>query len=67
MYTKEEARSAILAEWATLPAPARKTGAQAAMFAMLIKDKYPFRTRGADRYQIINGWLQGRLAPEIPS
>jgi hypothetical protein len=37
------------------------TKAQAAAFAMKIKDAYPFQS-GADRYQAINGWLGQRLA-----
>jgi hypothetical protein len=52
MYTKDEARREIVAEWNSLPASARKTDHQAALFAMRIKDKYPFRSR-ADRYQVI--------------
>ena len=62
MFTKDEARRAIMAEWNTLPEAERKTESQAAAFAMAVKDKYPFRSN-ADRYQVINGWLRNRLAP----
>jgi hypothetical protein len=58
-HTKVEAQKAILAEWRALPSSERKTADQAATFAMMIKDKYPFRASG-DRYQVIKGWLQPR-------
>ena len=60
MLTEEEARRAITREWYNLPTSARQTREQAAIFAMEIRDKYPFPAK-IDRYQIIKGWLD--LAP----
>ena len=62
MWKQEEARREIVREWSALPVSERRTKDQAAPFAMAIKDKYPFRS-SADRYQVIKGWLQNRLAP----
>lgn len=57
---KEEAMRDVVAQWLALPPAERTTEAQAAQFAMRIKDDYQFKCSG-DRYQIIKGWLQKRL------
>ena len=60
MWTEDEARRKIRREWSKLPPSERQTREQAAVFAMEIKDKYPFPSK-TDRYQVIKGWLD--LAP----
>jgi hypothetical protein len=57
---KDEAMRQVVAQWLALPPAERATEAQAAQFAMRIKDDYQFRCSG-DRYQVIKGWLQARL------
>jgi hypothetical protein len=59
--TQADAKNLIMREWLQLPNSSRKTGDQAALFAMQLKDKYPFHCSG-DRYQVIKGWLQNRLS-----
>jgi regulator of sirC expression with transglutaminase-like and TPR domain len=52
-----DARHEIIREWKALPKELRQTEAQAAAFAMQIKDKYKFSGGTADPYQTINAWL----------
>jgi len=54
MMTQAEAKEYILAEWDALPEAKRATGMF--VFAMEMKEKYPFRCSG-DRYQWIKGWI----------
>ena len=54
---KDDARQAIIDKWRALPASKRKTSDQAAAFAMLMKEKYEWRSR-SDRYQDVMGWLR---------
>ena len=48
---RNDAEQEIIQEWRALPDNERRTGAHAVRFAMEIKDKYPFRPNGFDRYQ----------------
>ena len=52
--TKNDAEQAIIREWRALPEIERQADAHAAWFAMKIKDKYPFRHSGKDRYQAVH-------------
>jgi hypothetical protein len=54
--TQDEARQAILAEWAALPLVKRISEHQAAVFAIKAMQRFEFRCFG-DRYQTIKGWL----------
>jgi hypothetical protein len=40
-------------EWRALPEIKRQADSHAEWFAMMIKDKYPFRHSGSDRYQAV--------------
>jgi hypothetical protein len=61
VLTKDQARTAIMREWYALPPSKRRTQDQAVAFALAMRGKYPFRTRTADPYQVIMGWLQSCL------
>ncbi len=52
--TKNDAEQAIIREWRALPEIERQADAHASWFAMKIKDKYPFRHSGKDRYQAVH-------------
>ena len=52
--TKNDAEQAIIREWRALPEIERQADAHVAWFAMKIKDKYPFRHSGKDRYQAVH-------------
>ena len=56
--TKDEARQAILTEWAAVPPAGRLTTDQAAVFAMKAMPRFEFRC-GRDRFHLIMGWLKG--------
>ena len=58
---KADAEKRIIAEWRSLPRAERQTDAQAAAFAMKIKDKYPFKGSG-DPYQTIKAMVQRHLS-----
>jgi hypothetical protein len=49
---RSDAEREIIREWEALHVSQRETERHAAMFAMAIKDKYPFKYEG-DRYQAI--------------
>jgi hypothetical protein len=51
--TKNDAEQAIIREWRALPEIERQADSHAAWFAMKIKDKYPFRHSGSDRYHAV--------------
>jgi hypothetical protein len=51
--TKNDAEQEIIQEWRALPEIDRRTDWHAASFAKKIKDKYPFRHSGRDRYQAV--------------
>jgi hypothetical protein len=53
---QEEAKRIAIQRWGALPKAERQSEAQAASFAMSIKDDLPFRSAG-DPYQVIKGWL----------
>ena len=52
--TKNDAEQAIIREWRALPEIKRQADSHAEWFAMMIKDKYPFRHSGRDRYQAVH-------------
>jgi hypothetical protein len=52
---QEDAKREIIREWSALPKSERQTDAQAAHFAMRIKDKYQFKGGSSDPYQTIKG------------
>jgi hypothetical protein len=52
--TKNDAEQAIIREWRALPEIKRQADSHAEWFAMMIKDKYPFRHSGSDRYQAVH-------------
>ena len=54
--TKDEARQAILAEWATISPEDRQTRHQAAVFVMKAMPRFEFRC-GPNRFGLIMGWL----------
>jgi hypothetical protein len=55
--TKNDAEQEIIREWRALPEIERQADAHAAWFAMKIKDKYPFRHSGSDRYQAVHQFI----------
>jgi hypothetical protein len=54
---QEDAKREIIREWRALPKEQRQTEAQAAVFAMHIKNKYKFKGGTADPYQTIKAWI----------
>ena len=56
--TRDEARQAILTEWAAVPTANRSTKDQAAVFVMKAMPRYDFRC-GQNRFHLIMGWLDG--------
>jgi hypothetical protein len=59
--TKDEAKPAILAEWAALPPEQRREDHQAAEFACASRIVSLFG-RVAIAYQVIKGWLLNNLS-----
>jgi hypothetical protein len=49
---RRSAEREVIREWNALPAAKRRTEDQASIFALKIRDKYPFAYRG-DRYYAI--------------
>ena len=52
MMLKRDAEQAIIRERLARPEAERQTESHAPVFAMKVKDKFPFRTSG-DRYQAV--------------
>jgi DUF438 domain-containing protein len=55
--TKNDAEQAIIQEWRALPEIERQANSHAELFAMKIKDKYPFRHSGSDRYHVVRQFI----------